>query len=391
MTTRTWRLTAAGSALVVVALYRLVTLIVTLAFSGTTTNLHQHNTATSVFAWWDGQWYLRIAQHGYDPSYVQHSALSARTEAAFPPALAALMSSTHHLFALDYTVAGLLWGFVALAAAGIGLVRLVELDYGRRIALLTLGFLLLWPPAMFFGMLYQDGLTLAGVVWAFLFVRNHRPALAGVCLAVSCLGKLVAVVALLALAVEHLRDDASNNASDDERRFRDLGVLAAGPIAAVAGWLLYSGIRFHHLTAALDAEHAWGHQLSTPWHSLSISVAALRQVPDTGYRAVLIGDFAAIALLALAVGYLALRRARPAYVVYAATMLVVLTTEGHTFSVGRYVLLAFPMFLAAALATDRLLARRPHPTLAATCAVTAVAAAAQLWLISRFAHYYWAG
>src|SRR5690349_12610000 len=100
MTTRTWRLTATGSALVVVTVYRVITLITTLAFAGTTTGLHQRNTASSVFAWWDGQWYLRIAQHGYDPSYVQPSGFGGRTEAAFPPALAALMSATHRLFAI---------------------------------------------------------------------------------------------------------------------------------------------------------------------------------------------------------------------------------------------------------------------------------------------------
>jgi hypothetical protein len=381
MTTRAWRLTATGSALVVVTVYRLITLITTLAFAGTTTESHQPNTASSVFAWWDGQWYLRIAQHGYDPSYVQPSAFGARTEAAFPPALAALMAATHRLFAIDYTAAGLLWGFVALAVAGIGLTRLIQLDYGRRIALLTLIFLLLWPPSIFFGMLYQDGLTLAGLVWAFYFVRTRRPLLAGVALGVACLGKLVVVVALIALVVE-LRRTASH-------RRRDIALLAAGPFAAVAGWLLYCGIQFHHLTAALDAERAWGHELSTPWHSISVSADGIRKIPDAGYRAVLIGDFVAIAVLAIAIAYLMIRRVRPSYVVYAATMLVVLTTDGHTFSLARYVLLVFPVFLAAALAADALVTRHRHTAVIATAATAALAA--QVWLISRFARYYWAG
>jgi hypothetical protein len=387
MTTRTWRLTAAGSALVVVVGYRLFTLVATLLYSGSVTQANQRNTASSVFAWWDGQWYLQIARHGYDPAYVQHAGtLGNRTEAAFPPALAALMAATHRLFAVDYTVAGLLWGFLALAAAGVGLVRLVELDYGRRIAVLTLAFLLLWPPAIFFGMLYQDGLTLAGVVWAFFFVRRQRPVLAGICLGIACLGKLVVVLALLALAVEVLR-----GGTDRSRPYRDAGLLAAGPVVAIAGWLAYTGVRFHHLTAAFDAERAWGHELSTPWHSLSVSADAIAQIPSAGYRAVLIGDFVAIGLLVLALLYLAVRRTRPSYVVYTATMLVALTTDGQTFSLGRYLLLVFPVFLAAALAVDRLPAIRRDIGLATTGAVAIAALPAQVWLISRFARYYWAG
>jgi hypothetical protein len=383
---RPLKLTAVGWALVMVTAYRLVTLIATLLHSDTMTQLHQRNTATSVFAWWDGQWYLRIAEHGYDPSFVQQSVVGQQTEAAFPPALATLMIGTHRLFGIDFTVAGLLWGFAALVAIGIGIVRLVELDYGRRIALLTLGFLLLWPPAIFFGMLYQDGLTLAGVVWAFVLLRRDRPLLAGIALGLGCLAKLVAAAALLALAVDLLRSTTTTN-----RRYRDLALLAAGPIVAIGGWLLYSGLRFHKLTAALDAEHAWGHQLSTPWHSISVSLDAIGQIQSVGYRAVLVGDLVALGLMLLAAGYLAVRRARPSYVVYTATMLVVLICDGNVVSVDRYLLLVWPVFLAAALAADWLFVHRRVTAIVAGVAALAAAVPTQLWLISRFARYYWAG
>jgi len=383
---RTLKLTTVGWALVLVTGYRLATLVATLSFNGAMTALHRRNTGTSVFSWWDGLWYLRIAEHGYDPHFFQGSRdFGRQTEAAFPPALAALMGTTHRLLGIDFTVAGLLWCFVALVAIGVGLVKLIEPDYGRRIALLTLTFLLLWPPAIFFGMLYQDGITLAGVVWAFVFVRRKQPALAGIALGVGCLGKLVAAVALLALAVDYL-----HTARDDEHRYPKLAVLAAGPIVAIGGWLLYSGLRFHKLTAALDAEHAWGHELSTPWHSISVSAAAVHNFPP-GYRAVLIGDFVAIGLLLVATIYLAVRKTRPAYVVYAATLLLVLTSDGNTSSVGRYVLLAFPMFLAFALAADWLYANRRVAAVVAGAAVIAGTVTTQLWLISRFARYYWAG
>src|SRR5438067_3046300 len=97
---RTWKLTATGRALVIVTAYRLITLVATLVHCGSITTLHQRNTAGSVFGWWDGQWYLRIAQHGYDPAFVQSSALGRQTEAAFPPALAAVMAATHRLLAI---------------------------------------------------------------------------------------------------------------------------------------------------------------------------------------------------------------------------------------------------------------------------------------------------
>jgi hypothetical protein len=390
---RALRPTSTAWALVIVAGYRLVTLVATLLQSDTVTQLHQRNTATSVFGWWDGQWYLRIAQHGYDPAFVQGSRLGRQSAAAFPPALAALMAATHRVLGVDYTVAGLLWGFAALVALGVGLVRLVELDYSRRIALLTLGLLLLWPPAMFLGMLYQDGITLAGVVWAFVFVRRNRPVLAGVCLGIATLGKLVALAALLALLVEY--------AHTTGRRRPDRGAVALVgiPLATLAAWLGYSGHRYHHLTAALDAERAWGHQLSTPWRTIQASLDSMQQGLTGGHRAVLAFDFVAIGVLVLATGYLAAlyvrdprgRRIRPSYVVYTATMLVVLTTNGRVASLARYALLVYPVFLAAALALDHLYVRRRAAGVLTLAAAIAASTATQLWLIGRFARYYWAG
>lgn len=384
--TRTLKLTTVGWALILVTAYRLITLIATLTHSGTVTQTHKHNTASSVFSWWDGLWYLRIAQNGYDPRYLQGRAIVKQTEAAFPPALASLMASSHRLFGIDYTVAGLFWCFAAMVVIAIGLMRLIEPDYGGRIALLTLTFLLLWPPAMFFGMLYQDGITLAGVVWAFVFVRRRRPALAGIVLGAACMGKLVAAGALLALAVDQL-----HITKGEQQRYRKLAVLAAGPIVAIIGWLIYSGIQFHQPTAALDSERGWGHELTTPWHSIHVSLTAVHDFTSVGYKAVLIGDFVAIGLMLLATVYLAVRKARPAYVVYMATMLLVLTSNGNTSSVSRYTLLVFPVFLAFALAANWLYERIRPAALVGGVAIVAAAVPVQLWLISRFARYYWAG
>jgi len=384
--TRTLKLTTLGWALVMVTAYRLLTLIATLSHADTVTQTHKHNTAASVFSWWDGLWYLRIAQNGYDPHFVQSSSQGRQIEAAFPPALAALMGGTHKILGIDYTVAGLLWGFLALVALGVGLVKLIELDYGRRIALTTLMFLLLWPPAIFFGMLYQDGITLAGVVWAFVFVRRRQPVLAGTALGIACLGKLVAAAALVALVVDYLHE-----ARDDDRRYHRLGLLVAGPVVAIGGWLLYAGIRFHNLTVGLDAERAWGHKLMPPWRSIHISADAAAKFTSAGFRAVLYGDFIAIGTILLATIYLAVRKTRPSYVVYAATMLLVLTSDGNTSSVSRYTLLVFPVFLAAALALDWLYTNRRVAAVVTAVAAFAVAVPIQLWLISRFARYYWAG
>lgn len=384
--TRSLRLTTSAWAIVAVSAYRVLTLIATLSHRDSITQVHQRNTATSVFGWWDGQWYLRIAEHGYNPAFLQHSVIGIQSEAAFPPALAALMAGTHRVLGVGYTVAGLIWCFLALVAIGAGLVRLVERDHGRRVALLALAFLLLWPPAIFFGMLYQDGITLAGVVWAFVLVRDRRPVLAGAALGVACLGKLVAAAALLALVVDYLHETA-----DEPGRFRRLGYLVAGPVVAIGGWLVFSGVRFHHMTASFDAERAWDHELSTPWHSISVSIDAIYRLKSTGYQAVLIGDFVALGLLLLAIPYLAYRRARPSYVVYTATMFLALSCNGNTVSVGRYVLLVFTLFLAMALAVDQLYQRWRAAGAAAIAAAVVLAVPVQLWLISRFARYYWAG
>jgi len=93
----------------------------------------------------------------------------------------------------------------------------------------------------------------------------------------------------------------------------------------------------------------------------------------------------------LALGYLAVRRARPSYLVFTATMFLALTCNGNTVSVDRYVLLVFTVFLAAALAVDWLFERRRELGAVAVGLAVVLAVPVQLWLISRFARYYWAG
>ncbi len=315
----------------------------------------------SAWADWDGQWYLKISRLGY----------TTRQSTAFFPLYPLFVRVLAPLFAHSLLIAGVALSVAFFVAAMYLLYRLIVIDYGPRVAAWTVIFASLFPTSFFFQAVYTESLFLLTTVACLFFARREQwlgAGLAGFCAALT---RNTGVLLLLPMAMFYF------GARDGKLRRldRQLGWFALVP-AGLLVWMGYLQIRFGDPFTFLKAQANWGRKLSAPWttldHGLVRGVAAITTLARHGLGTprldphgtviipVILPDALALVVLALIVVVLALtaRTLKRPYLIYAiATLVAPLfspTPRQPLFSLPRFVLVMFPVFLGLALLTRHL-------------------------------------
>jgi len=303
--------------------------------------LHELGAGIDVWARWDSDWYLRIAEGGYDGA-------PSSTPAFFPlyPAVVALVG---RLLLGHYVLAGVLVSLAACLAAFALLHRLALPRLGPDGARRTVLYLALFPAALFLQAVYSESLYLALALAAFLLAERSRWLGAGAAAGLALLTRpagLALVAALLVFAW----------AAEDRRR-----AVAAPALALGLGALYPLGLALwlgEPLAFVRAQEGIWERQLSPlgPLGGLSEGAAALFR--EDGARALALNlQQLAFALLFLGLAVVAWRAFGPAYGVFAATSLAIpLSVPSERWpllSMPRFGLVVFPLFLALAVVAQR--------------------------------------
>ena len=296
--------------------------------------LHELGAAVDVWARWDSNWYLRIAESGYSwPS---------STPAFFP-------------------------GY-PLLVAGVGralLYRLVVERVSAHDASRSVLYLALFPTSFFLGAVYGESLFLLLAVATFVLAERGRLGWAAVMSGLALLTRAQGIALLPALAVFAWRS---------ERRARNLALLLV-PVAMFLVFPLVLEVWVDHGLAFMDAQTLWERSLA-PLGPLGGLVQAIGEGD-------VVGPVLAVAMVALAV--LSWRVIGAPYALYALGALAIpmaLPSErlGGLYSFPRFALVAFPCLVAlAVLGRDR----RVH------VAAVAVLAAGLAVGVVRWALWYW--
>ena len=321
-----------------------------------TPRLHELGAAADVWARWDSNWYLRIAESGYDwPSVTP----------AFFPLYPLLVGGLGRVLGGHYLLAGLVVSLVACAAAFVLLHRLVLRRLERPVAGRTLLYLALFPTSLFLGAVYNESLFLALAVATFLLAEHGRLGWASVVAGLTLLTRAQGVALLPALAVFAWR-------SADRRR--NLALLAV-PVATFIAFPALLEAWVGHGLAFLDAQTVWERSLA-PFGPLGGLVQAIGEGD-------VVGPLLAVAMLSLAVvAWRLLGAPYGSYAVAALAIPMAVPSErlGGLYSFPRFALVAFPCLVAlAVIGRDR----RIH------LAVTAVLAAGLAINVVRWALWYW--
>ncbi|MGO8685331.1 MAG: mannosyltransferase family protein [Thermoleophilia bacterium] len=322
-------------------------------------------------AWkhWDGDWFILIAQYGYDP-----------IRAAFFPLYPDLM----HVLAVpigNYPLAGILISLVCYGAAMVVLYRLVKADLGSRVALWSVLLLSFAPTAFYFQAVYSESLFLLLTVLSFAAGRQGRWLLAGLAGLLAALTRSAGLLLALPLAWMWL----------EQRRGRPIVLPGSTASAAVPsakpshvlslGWLLlvpaglliymaYTWYRFHNALLFMSAEKHWHRRLALPTttvingtHTVIQSLRTIAAHPATFFTLtrlpfrdqwITVSNLTAFIALLIGLALLALcwRKLPSVYTLFAAVSLglpLCYPTPGTPLlSLPRFVLVDFPLFIALA-------------------------------------------
>lgn len=310
--------------------------------------LHGPSRATPTGVQWldawaafDVGWYLQIARGGYPTT----TAFNAQHQDvyAFFPALPFIARALAPLVGGPY-VAGLIVANVALLASACLLHIMVREDHDEETARRAVRYLFLFPSAFIFSAMLTESLFLALALASLLLARRGR--WAQVALAAFLLGltRNTAILIVPALALE-----ARAAGRMDPRALLALLAAPAGLALVMLTNLASTG----DALAFLHVQAAWGSPIGTPVRSLLQGALAVDVPPGMDLHARLMTGFALLALAALAWSLRA--RERLSWVVFGA-LLVVTPLFRSWYGMPRYVLVAFPLYVALA----RITAGRPE-------------------------------
>ncbi|RIK80219.1 MAG: hypothetical protein DCC67_09640, partial [Planctomycetota bacterium] len=228
------------------------------------------------FTHWDGQWYLRIVEEGYQwipgamssvaffPAYPLLGKVVAA--AGFEPRIALLLTAHGTFLAAlatviyyervtnekDDDVAGALWPAVVLAA---------------------------WPFSLFYRAAYSEGLFLLIETLVLVGMRRHwRPAVLAVWIGALTACRSVGVAIVVAFAVYLW------GRRPDQRRGRFLlvsGLLLLGSCWGIAAYAAYLWLRFENPLAFVETQAAWRNREPLPgfWEKAA-ALATLKPARD---------------------------------------------------------------------------------------------------------------
>ncbi len=337
------------------------------------TNLVGHEPAPlalEIWARWDSEWYLLIAEHGYrlGPFLADYAVEYQPADAAgfFPlyPMLLRALAAT----GLPAVAAGVAISNLALLAAVTLLWLLVKDETDAEIAAASVWALLSFPTSFFFSAVYSESLAFLFILGAFLAARRGKWTWLAIAGLLASLARPTGVLAGLAVAWE-VR----------ERRggWRGWLSLAGFPAGTAAfSWFCYR--TFGDPLAWAHRQARWRGAPSGPWR-------AFQRFFDQ--PAQLHGAHNSILEFALAVVFLAalvpvIRRYRPSWGTYA-ILSVLVPLCATLWSFGRLVLLTFPCFaLVGAAAREH---RQVLPAYLSVCLPLAGL------LMTLFACGWWAG
>ncbi|MFF3110565.1 glycosyltransferase family 39 protein [Kitasatospora sp. NPDC057904] len=329
-----------------------------------------------VLASWDGWWYQQVAQFGYHPALVpvpggQVGFSIEQNSAAFFPLYPGLMRLTSDVTGLGLYGAGMLVSVVASLFAAAGIYAVVDRLAGPRAGVIAAGIWAVAPGSGAEWALYSDSTFVALAAWACYCVMTRQWVAAGVITLFAGLNRptaaaLIGAVGLAAL-VELWRRESGV--------LRPLAAMLLAPLGLL-GYVGWVGWRTGEWGGYFRLQHdAWLHYFDWGQGTFHAIRGVMLGRNDYPFAFALPDLFATLIVLTLPALIVLLVRLRPPLVLTAytlATIVSVLGSLGIFGNVSRYLLPAFPLFIALAIGMRKL----SWPVLAT---VLGTAAAASGW------------
>lgn len=292
------------------------------------------------FANFDGVHYLTILREGYAAQFTQ----------VFFPAYPLIIRGLHLIFPfLSDIVLAITFSSICFLGALYMLSRLLLLDYQPKQVRWMLLFLMTFPTAFFFGSVYTESFFLLLVASSFYLVRQKQTLGSGIVAGLGAATRVVGIVLLPALLWEQWKQRVYLLRSP---------ILYLAPLGLVGymGYLWrYFGdpLYFWHVQPVFGAARAGSGVILLPqvlWRYVKI-LLTLPVSAEAFWIAFLEAASLGVCLLLLWQAYR--KKVRSSYLLFSLICVIIPTLTGTLSSMPRYIVVAFPMYIALGLLPSR--------------------------------------
>jgi Dolichyl-phosphate-mannose-protein mannosyltransferase len=286
---------------------------------------------------WDGNWNQTIADLGYVELPLGGAIAHPWMTLAFLPFLPMSTRAIDAVTGIGVVPAGLLVSWSTGIVGVVLLWRLVQQRYGERIASASILLLLVSPHGFVLAMMYTEGPMLLAVALVFWFLRDRRWELAGLAALAGGLMRPNGFVLVVPCAV------AAWLAWRETRSLRPWVAPALAPLGFVA-WLGFAWARTGEPLGYFEVQReGWGAGIDFGLETLqSFGDVVMLRWDDAN----VVVSVLSITLGAIGVVLAFRRRLDPTWSWYALALLVLTIVNERQASAGRFLLPAFPIFVA---------------------------------------------
>lgn len=222
----------------------------------------------SPLATWDGDWYVRAAREGYGER---------EATAAFWPFYPTLMDLGHRLTGLSHGTVGVVVSNLLFLGALIVLLDYVRMVYGLEIASRSVWIAALSPMAFFFSAAYTESLFLLLTVGAMALAFSGRWTEAALLVVPAVLTRNSGILILAPMLLLLVRQYGWN-----PRGWWSKGIqLAAAAMTAIAFTVHLDRVQGDPLLM-VHAQAEWGRTQAWPWQTLADAVHRMHRIYATG-------------------------------------------------------------------------------------------------------------
>ncbi|MGI9116400.1 MAG: mannosyltransferase family protein [Gaiellales bacterium] len=325
---------------------------------------------------WDGIWYQRIADYGYDPTVAHGNGV------AFSPLYPLLMRETAALLDTTYLVTGVLVSTACFLVAIVLLHGLIARRMGERVARTAVWLTAFFPVAYLFSAVYTESVFLLTTVAAFVLIERGWVVGSSVVGALAVLARPTGILLLPSLALRVWKDGGRRLSGGMALRLAPLVLL---PVVYVL-FAIYLYYRTGDPFATQTAQAAgWGRGINVLL-VLGLPIAILNGLyvgtHDTSHFMYIVDTAFAMTWALLLLEGLVRRRLPGEYLLYGWLVVILPVLAGTYIALPRYGMGAFVVMWLAAIHV----ASRPRLALALKVAMPlALIATAAISL--GFEHY----
>ncbi len=316
----------------------------------THTQIITDNIFLNPFAQYDATAYLDVAKNGYRGDFSEYGTGNYHWY-PFYPLLIRLFSF------IGFELAAFLISNIASFFAVATLYLLVKGELGKRNANKTLIYILLFPTAFYFTMMYTEPLFLFLSVSVFYFAKKCNWPLTGLFGFLAALTRIQGIILFVPVLIVYLK-----SIDYFPKRFHELKIfklqnyrkikanilyLFAIP-AGMATFMIYHRIVFGDFFIQLKSAQVFGRHLSPPWegflHTFN-AMAADTTLINLSYH--IYNLFITVSFIALI--WVSYKKLRFEYTSYFLLTVVILLFGPNLFGMSRYMLVVFPAFMALSM------------------------------------------